>query len=176
LQGSLAGMKKWLSLNSDRLAFMQFFFKKTYILILLLGLILINQYSFSQNKEEEALLGRWFTEGYESIVQVYKGANGKYYGKITWLSDTYTAGGKLPKDENNPDVNMKNIPVVGLVVLKDFVYEGNQSFRDGTIYDPKNGKTYSCKAKLTNNGTVFKLRGFIGVSIMGRTTTWLKAK
>jgi uncharacterized protein (DUF2147 family) len=61
---------------------------------------------------------------------------------------------------------------VGTVILKDFKYSG-KTWEDGTIYDPKNGKTYSCiiKAKGLNN---LDIRGYIGISLLGRTTNWTR--
>jgi uncharacterized protein (DUF2147 family) len=58
-------------------------------------------------------------------------------------------------------------------VLGDFVKDGDNKYVDGTIYDPKNGKTYSCK--MTCKGKKLDIRGYIGISLIGRTTTWERA-
>ena len=44
------------------------------------------------------------------------------------------------------------------------------TYKDGTIYDPKSGKTYSCK--MTIDGNKLKIRGYIGISLFGRTEVW----
>ena len=65
--------------------------------------------------------------------------------------------------------------VLGLVNLRDFKYEGNNTWEDGKIYDPETGKEYSCKIKLTNANQL-DVRGFIGVSLIGRTDSWVRVK
>ena len=54
-----------------------------------------------------------------------------------------------------------------------FKYTGNSQWQNGTIYDAESGKTYSCNIKLTNPQTL-EVRGFVGVSLFGRTDTWKK--
>jgi uncharacterized protein (DUF2147 family) len=56
-------------------------------------------------------------------------------------------------------------------MLKDFVYDGNNEWSGGTIYDALNGSTYSCVIKMTNENTL-NIRGYIGVSALGRTDVW----
>ena len=58
-------------------------------------------------------------------------------------------------------------------MLKNFVFDGDDEWSDGSIYDPKNGKTYKCYIKF-DNPQMLKIRGYIGVSLLGRTTHWFK--
>ena len=60
-------------------------------------------------------------------------------------------------------------------VLTGFKYAGKNVWEDGKIYDPENGKTYSCKITLKANGDI-TVRGFIGISLLGRNTTWKRVK
>jgi uncharacterized protein (DUF2147 family) len=55
----------------------------------------------------------------------------------------------------------------------DFVYDGEGVWEDGDIYDPKSGKTYSCYMKLQSMDKL-KVRGYIGISLIGRTTYWTR--
>jgi len=59
-----------------------------------------------------------------------------------------------------------------LVILKGFIKKGNV-YDDGTIYDPKSGKTYSCTMTLKGNNLA--IRGYVGVSLLGRTSTWSRS-
>ncbi len=59
---------------------------------------------------------------------------------------------------------------MGLLILKGFRFDGKQ-WVDGTIYDPDNGKTYKCNITMQDKNTLF-VRGYIGISAIGRTTTW----
>jgi uncharacterized protein (DUF2147 family) len=60
------------------------------------------------------------------------------------------------------------------VVLKDFEFDGKKEWKGGTIYDPESGKTYKAYFYLENKNTL-KLRGYVGVSALGRTQTWTKS-
>ncbi len=134
----------------------------------------------------DALLGLWATDpeggGGEAHVEITK-EDGKYLGRIVWLAEPlYPPGdpkgtpGEPKTDLNNPDPDSQMNPVIGLVIVKDFVYKGNGQWYKGTIYDPDNGKTYKCKIKYGDSDKVLKVRGFIGVSLLGRTTLWTRVE
>ena len=118
----------------------------------------------------DAILGIWFNEEKDAKIKVYK-ENGKFYGKIVWHK---TGEGISPFDENNPDPELQKRKKVGLVILTDFEFDGGQ-WEEGEIYDPKSGKTYSCIIKLQKDGSLH-VRGYIGISLLGRTTHWTKAE
>ena len=50
---------------------------------------------------------------------------------------------------------------------------GGNTWAKGTIYDPEDGKTYKCKMTLTDPKTL-GVRGYIGISLIGRTTVWTR--
>ena len=114
----------------------------------------------------------WLNEEQTAKVQVYKGNDGKYYGKIIWLKIP-TIDGKPKVDMHNPREARRNDPLIGLIILKGFKKEGAEGYGDGTVYDPKNGKTYSCK--ITRKNDKLEVRGYVGFSMLGRTTVWTKA-
>ena len=116
--------------------------------------------------------GVWFNDTKEAKIQIYKGTDGKLCGKIVWLKEPLR-NGKPKLDDNNPDKQLKRLPIVGLVILKGFTKDGNQ-YVDGSIYDPDNGKTYDCKMTY-KGGKTLSIRGYIGISLIGRTTVWEKA-
>lgn len=78
-------------------------------------------------------------------------------------------GKTLRKDAKNPSLKARNKPLLHLVILTDFDFDGRE-WTDGKIYDPKSGKTYSSTMKL--NGNKLELRGYVGISLFGRTTVW----
>jgi len=78
-------------------------------------------------------------------------------------------------DDENPDEDKQNRPLKGLVFMKDFVFEKEGLWEDGEIYDPKSGKTYDCYLKLESPDKL-KVRGYIGISIIGRTSYWTRAE
>lgn len=68
----------------------------------------------------------------------------------------------------------KNKPLVGITVIRNLKNIGGNMYEGGTIVDPQTGKSYSLKGKLTNNGTRLDLRGYMGISALGRNQVWYK--
>ncbi|MBW7846353.1 MAG: DUF2147 domain-containing protein, partial [Bacteroidia bacterium] len=81
--------------------------------------------------------------------------------------------GKPKVDINNPDAINRTHPLIGLNMLLGFEHSGGNKWEKGTIYDPESGKTYSCKIELIN-ATTINIRGYIGISLIGRSDTWKK--
>ncbi|MBS1774044.1 MAG: DUF2147 domain-containing protein [Bacteroidetes bacterium] len=111
----------------------------------------------------------WYNQEKTSKIHVYKAKDGRFYGKIVWLKEP-VRNGKARVDEFNPEEANRNTPLIGLLILKGLEKDGDNEYHNGKIYDPKNGKTYSCRATL--NGNVLNLRGFVGISLIGRTSQW----
>jgi len=134
---------------------------------------LITVTAFAQVKADD-VLGVWLTGGKEPAkIQIYKSGE-KYYGKIVWLKNP-TDNGKPKVDANNPDKGKCNQPIIGLIILKGFKFDGDDEWGDGDIYDPESGKTYSCYLSLKDINTL-RVRGYVGISLFGRTETWTKSK
>jgi uncharacterized protein (DUF2147 family) len=58
-------------------------------------------------------------------------------------------------------------------MLKDFKFDGNDEWKGGDIYDPESGKTYRSYMYLKDSNTL-KVRGYVGISLLGRTETWTR--
>ncbi len=67
----------------------------------------------------------------------------------------------------------KDKPIVGMTILWGLKKDGN-AWAGGEILDPKNGKIYRAKMSLSEDGKSLNVRGFIGISLLGRTQTWLR--
>jgi uncharacterized protein (DUF2147 family) len=140
--------------------------KKIFFIFLLLT-------SFIHSKAQDIFKGTWYNDEKTGKIQFYKQGD-KVYGKIVWLKDPTDKNGKPLTDINNPDSKKKSTPLMGLVFLKEFVAKDAKTWEDGTIYDPNNGKTYSCNMKL-ESPKVLNVRGYIGISLIGRTSKFTKA-
>ena len=131
--------------------------------------------TYSQDfTESDKIRGTWLNEEGKAKVQVYRGTDGKYYGKIIWLRDPLEDG-KPKLDKENSDVSKRNQPLINLIILRGFLYKGKGVYKEGTIYDPENGKTYNCHMTLSSPNKL-DIRGYIGVSIIGRTSYWTRAE
>ncbi|MCW3120546.1 MAG: hypothetical protein JWQ38_38 [Flavipsychrobacter sp.] len=140
-------------------------------LLVLILIITTATTSFAQTDALEHNL--WYNAEKTAKIQIYKAVDGKFYGKVAWLK-VPEIDGKPKIDIHNPDKARRNDPILGLLLLKHFKKDGEHEYSDGTVYDPKNGKTYSCKMTLKKDK--LDVRGYVGFSMLGRTTTWTKAE
>ncbi|MBO4234122.1 DUF2147 domain-containing protein [Riemerella anatipestifer] len=115
--------------------------------------------------------GKWKTIDDEtgqakSIVEIFKKSDGKYYGKVVQLLiKPADPNCSLCKDDR------KGKPILGMEVIRGIKKDGN-TFDGGTITNPKNGKVYKCS--IEREGNKLNVRGYIGISIAGRTQVWHK--
>ncbi|MBD1394622.1 DUF2147 domain-containing protein [Mucilaginibacter glaciei] len=120
----------------------------------------------------DAILGKWLSPTSEGQIQIYKKGS-KFFGKLVWMK-VPDEDGKPKLDKFNPDPTLRSRPKLNLEILKDFVYDGDNVYEGGTIYDPQSGKTYSCK--MTLKGDILKVRGYMGISLLGRTENFSRIK
>jgi uncharacterized protein (DUF2147 family) len=145
---------------------------KQRIASLILIATLISFVAHSQNNADD-IIGIWLTGGKEPAkIQVYKSGE-KFYGKIIWLKNP-TENGKQRMDGNNPDKAKRSNPIIGLIMLTGFKFDGDDEWKGGDIYDPESGKTYSSYLYLKDRNTL-KVRGYVGISLFGRTETWIRS-
>jgi uncharacterized protein (DUF2147 family) len=140
-------------------------------LILLLFVLAIS--AVRAQEEPETPLGSWMNEEKEARFEIFKCGN-KLCGKITWLKEPLR-NGKPKMDDLNPEDRLKSRPILGMVFMKNFEYDSDNKWDEGTIYDPKSGKTYSCYMKFIDKDKM-EVRGYIGISLIGRTQTWTRVK
>lgn len=146
---------------------------KKIIIIIVLCLFYISV--FSQVKRGDDLIGKWFTENNEAKLEIYKTSE-KYYGKIIWLKESIDKETSKPKkDKNNPDIKLRERPVIGMILMSGFIFNGKDEWENGSIYDAKSGKTYNCYISFESRDKI-KVRGYIGKAWMGlgRTTIWTR--
>ena len=117
----------------------------------------------------------WFTQERNSKVQIFLATDGKYYGKIVWLQEG-SVKGKALLDKKNPDETKRNKPWLGLQIIHGLTKKSETEIVNGKIYDPSHGNYYSCKMTLKDPNKL-ELRGYIlGMSFLGKTTTWYLAE
>ncbi len=144
-----------------------------------LALLLLGARALAAQPDD--IVGVWFNEEQDAKIELAR-CGAKYCGTIVWLKEPlYPAGSDegtpgTPKvDRNNPDPARRNAPIIGLRIVREFAYAGDNVWNDGEVYDPENGKTYSGRMTLVTRKQL-DLRGYIGISLLGRTTTWTRAE
>ena len=145
----------------------------------LLALVLLVIFCFPRagvcEVDADAIVGHWYTKDKEALVEIFKEGE-TYAGKIVWLSDEVAMdeNGVPVLDANNPDPEKAKHPVVGLTMAHGFSHAGGNDWENGHIYDPDNGKSYRCIMALKKGGKKLKVRGFIGVALLGRNEYWTR--
>jgi len=137
-------------------------------LLLLFPILLIGQ-------NEDLICGIWLEKEEQSHIKIYKNTEGSYEGEIIWLAEPLNELGEIKTDKKNPNKNLRNQTIKGLIIINDLEFNSNNKWSNGNIYDARSGKTYSLNATLENNNTLF-MRGYIGFSLIGKTTTWTRIK
>ncbi|WP_303310065.1 DUF2147 domain-containing protein [Hymenobacter sp. BT730] len=115
-----------------------------------------------------AIVGRWMPADKQGTLEIYE-QKGRFYGKVV--------GPTTPPryDTQNPNPKLRRRQLLGAVILQNFRYDGQGAWRGGTIYDPNSGNTYSCTLKLRNANTLV-VRGYVGISLLGRTVVWTRVR
>ena len=132
----------------------------------LLTLVLVLSSMFA-SAQIDKIVGEWYTVDDETgavkaLVDIYKGDNGLYYGKIIKV---------FKNGQENPNSDRK-----GLVIVKDMQAEDG-ILKGGTIYEPESGKTYYAKISYNESDNTITLRGSIDKrGWVGRSQTWIKEK
>jgi uncharacterized protein (DUF2147 family) len=126
---------------------------------------------------EASAVGKWTTIDDEtgkpkSVVAIWE-EGGKLFGKIEKLF-------RAPDEDQNPncvecDGELKDKPIVGMTILRDLEKDDDE-WSGGTVLDPANGKTYSCTIAVVDGGRKLKVRGYLGISLLGRTQHWVRAE
>lgn len=129
--------------------------------------LLVGVFTYAQSA-----IGVWKTIDDEtgaekSYVEIYENSKGQLEGKIIKIL--------TPGKENAKCVDckgdLKDQPIDGMIILRGLKKDGDNSWKGGNILDPNNGKEYKCKMSLKDANTL-DVRGFIGLSLIGRTQTW----
>ena len=110
----------------------------------------------------------------KGLVKIEQQADGTYAG--TALKATPRAG-YIPKEFcTNCPAPYTNKPIIGMQVITGLKTSDQVNYTDGRIIDPVSGKIYRLKGKLNSSGKKLFLRGYIGVSAVGRNQTWLRVE
>lgn len=122
--------------------------------------------------EDSPILGPWLSEQEEVIVEFYP-CGDEVCGRIAWLAKPYKKSGEIKRDDENPDPALRDRLWCGIQVIDGLESDGDGSWEDGQVYDPKSGNTYSLEAKVKGADRL-KLRAYVGLTIFGRTETWAR--
>jgi uncharacterized protein (DUF2147 family) len=143
---------------------------RTFATLIVGAVLLVSKTYAADTDQQKEILGTWITQNKDGIVAISIATSGALEGRIV-------AGRSDAKrlDEKNPDPALRTRPLLGTVMLQGFHYVGDGRWTGGTIYDPNNGKTYSCNLELAQPDTL-RIRGYVGMPLFGRTEMWTRKK
>jgi uncharacterized protein (DUF2147 family) len=147
------------------------------LLSMLLGIVCSFIFAMAHAAEStlDSPIGYWktiddLTGKPKSIVQIWKTSDEVLMGKVVKI---------FPKNNTTDQTkrcdackgDLHNQPIVGMVILSGLTAKQKQ-WKNGKILDPENGKSYSCAMHTVDHGKKLNVRGFIGLSLLGRSQTW----
>ena len=138
-----------------------------------IGIIALLLVAMSTSAQVNKILGDWKTVDDKtgekrSVVTIYKGSDGLYYGKISKML-MYTDMDLKCEQCKGEDYNK---PIVGLVIIRGMKAE-NGELVGGKVLDPESGKFYYGKIYLKDDKLV--LRGSLDKrGFLGRNQTWIR--
>ncbi len=147
--------------------------KKAFSIFAFTFLTAIN--AFAQIKADD-ICGLWLTEDSRGKMLIYKNAtNGTYEIKVYWQKNSKDENGQEKLDKKNPDPKLRTRTFQNMIIASDLKWDGDdQNWIGGKVYNPEDGKFYSCKASLDNSKAILRFRGYLWVSLLGKTTTWYR--
>ena len=140
---------------------------KKIVLSFYAALLFIISHGFAQSNQAPAdeITGLYWSPKKDAKIEIYKRGE-HYFGRSVWVA--------MPrKDNKNPNETLQIRDVLGIELLTNFSFD-NGTYTKGEIYDPESGKTYDCK--MTLDGNNLKVRGYIGISLFGRTEIFERIK
>ena len=141
--------------------------RKTFGVVIAAALMQVASTAFAED-----ILGLW--DAGESHVEIYS-CGELLCGRIAKLDEPLDEDGNEKLDTNNPDPALQSRPLLGMDFIAGFSRAGKRKWEDGTIYDPRDGKTYKCVMKLQRDGTL-KVRGYVGIPLLGKTVVWTRVE
>jgi len=117
-------------------------------------------------------IGLWYAEGGAAQVEITP-CGQELCGRVVWLRSPFDEDGCDQRDRFNPDPALRDRPIVGLQILSGLTASDDRTWSGGAIYDPTRGSIYRCTLQLDGENRLH-LRGYIGVPLLGRTTTWFR--
>ena len=118
------------------------------------------------------IAGVWLSADGEGWIEIQLTVDGPI-GLIAGSPDDPDRLKPPRKDALNPDPALTSRPLLGMVIMQGFSHVGGGKWKGGRIYDPNSGKTYKCRLTLIDQDTLH-VRGYLGVSFLGRTEIWTR--
>lgn len=144
---------------------------KALLRVLSMFLVVVAALVTSEARAAPSPVGYWLTidddgKTPKSVIKIVERGN-KLFGTVVQLINPSR---KDPTCDECEGAN-RGKPIVGMQIMWNLSKDGDE-WSGGHILDPKNGKVYKCYVELVENGARLKVRGYIGIALLGRTQYW----
>jgi len=113
----------------------------------------------------------WSTGKPMGLIRIYE-KGGEFYGRIEPVPGEKDDGKRCTRCTDD----RKNQPYTGLELMRHLRYHDVGEYDGGDILDPGSGSIYGCKLHLIDGGHRLLMRGFLGISLLGRSQTWQRVE
>lgn len=133
--------------------------------------VILIAFCFSSIAQSDAIIGEWYNQEKDAVINITKSENNTFQGQIVWMLNPNDENGNPKTDPLNPEEELRSRSRMGMTIMYNFQFDGENVWDEGEIYDPKSGNTYSGTMTLTSENKL-DLRGYVGLPIFGRTSNW----
>ncbi|MCY6411924.1 DUF2147 domain-containing protein [Acinetobacter sp. VNH17] len=138
---------------------------------------------FMSHAWADDIVGKWKaindrTGVHEANILIYQNNDGSYDGKIEKIYDLPNGTPQKVEKCTQCAGELKDQPLIGLRILSHFTKhpKNPNEYVNGLVVDPETGKTYKGTIRMSPNGKKMTLNGYVGISLLGRTQTWIKSR
>jgi uncharacterized protein (DUF2147 family) len=117
--------------------------------------------------------GVWLTDDGDGAVEIFD-CGTHLCGRVVWQKSALRADGSPDIDDRNPNPALRQRPICGLQIIGDLAPSDPATWNGGWVYDPDSGKTYHAKLTM-EGGDRLRLRGYIGIPLLGESQLWRRA-
>lgn len=144
---------------------------KGVVLLTISGAFIVSLSGQARADTRSAIEGNWATSGFGSIVQLSACAADPdaMCGKIVWLWEASDPDGRPRLDTHNPKRGLRTRSLIGIEIVRGLKETSPGEWREGSIYNPDDGRTYTGSVKV-RNGTL-ELRG-CALGVFCQTQVW----
>jgi len=142
--------------------------------LFILLLVFIGSSSFNTARPGYQLVGIWESEQKNLLIEMFENG-GEYFGRMIYFKCSTDEIMRTRKDIENPDKDLTERHLLGLMLVTDLAYQGDNVWDEGKIYDPNSGRTFEARIQLTGPQSA-TVRGYWKYRWIGRSMVFHRKK
>jgi uncharacterized protein (DUF2147 family) len=140
--------------------------------VLTLLAALYTGYAGGARASGDPVFGFWLSENQRAVIEIVP--CGKLAcGNTVWLQEPLNGDGQPKTDNNNTDEELRGRKLCGIELISNFQSVKPGAWSGGTVYSPRDGKTYAASMELRGDDTL-ELRGYLLLPLFSQTQVWTR--